>query len=278
MSGHKTSLLLSAALTLLIPSASLAKVGKESSLWKWTSSGGHHDSIVQVSCGGGIGTGVIVDVARNKPVGSGFEGLCITAYHVVEPDKGKREVEVKYKNGRVSEKALVVEFDKKRDIALLWVWVPSGIHATAIAAKPAGPGDRLEFSGLGGGSKLDCCLRHFSASASAPTTADEILSDVPLLPGDSGGPVFNERHELVGIISGGWFWWDGGIRTDAGNAIRVTWPGRACNVAAINSIRRQAPQWYTAARSVQQPEIVTVNATVPGPDQVVDSGEGMTTR
>jgi serine protease Do len=276
MCGDRTSLLLSALLTLLIPSASLAQVGKESSLWKWTSTAEHHDSIVQVSCGGGIGTGVIIDVARDKPVGVGFEGLCITAYHVVEPDDGKREIEVKYKNGRVSEKALIVEFDKKRDVAMLWVWVPAGIKPAVIAARPAGAGDRLEFSGLGGGSKLDCCIRHFSANASAPTTADEILSDVPLLPGDSGGPVFNDRHELVGIISGGWFWWDGGIRTDAGNAISVTWPGRACNVAVIKRVRKQAPQWYANRLPAKQPEIIPVNAIAP--ERVVDSGDGTTTR
>jgi len=272
MSGFKTSLLLAAVLAVLVPSPVRAQVGKDSPLWKWTTTGGHHDAIVQVSCAGGVGTGILVDVAKQKRVGSGYEGLCVTAYHVVEPDAGKRGVEVKYRNGRVSEKSLVVDFDKKRDVALLWVWVPDGIEAARLADSPAGAGDRLEFTGLGGGSKLDCCLRHFAASASAPTTADEILSDVPLLPGDSGGPVFNDKHELVGIISGGWFWWDGGIHTDAGNAINVTWPGRACNLAAIRRVRENAPNWYGA--KVADSGVIPVNHTVPRAEQ---QAEGLST-
>lgn len=244
MRGLATLILLGTLMLLSRPAPLAAQVGKRSTLWKWTTGAIHHDSVVQVSLKGSIGTGIIVDVAKHKPVGKGFEGLCMTAYHVVEPDAGKREVEVLYRNGRVSEKALVVQFDRERDIALLWVWVPDDIHPAKFAPHAARPGDSLEIAGLGGGSKLDCCMRHFSSAASSPTNQEVILCDVALLPGDSGGPVFNADHEVVGVISGGWFWWDGGIQTEHGYPISVTWPAKACNVAALKQLQRRVPAWY----------------------------------
>lgn len=248
MRGLTPLLAIGLGLILFPLSAAQAQVGKQSTLWTWTSGAPHHDAIVQVSLKGAIGTGIVIDVAKDKPVGEGFEGLCATAYHVVEPDEGKREIEVLYRNGKVAERALLLDFDKQRDLALLWVWVPKGIEPVKCAQKAVRPGDQVEIAGLGGGSKLDCCLRHFSSAASAPTNSDVILCDVALLPGDSGGPVFNADHEVAGVISGGWFWWDGGIQTDHGYPIQVTWPAKACNVSAIQQLHGKVPGWYRRRR------------------------------
>ena len=106
-----------------------------------------------------------------------------------------------------------------------------------MAKDPIKSGDKLEFAGLGGGSKLNCCSRHFSAKASSPSSLEKIFADAPLLPGDSGGPVFNSDHEVVGIISGGWFWWKSGLMANDGIAsIRTTWPARASNVGPIRTL------------------------------------------
>ena len=80
------------------------------------------------------------------------------------------------------------------------------------------------------------CVRAFKSAASPPSSAEKIFADVPLLPGDSGGPIFNSRHEVVGVISGGWFWWDGGVTAPDGAIMRTTWPARASNVAPIQEI------------------------------------------
>ena len=62
---------------------------------------------------------------------------------------------------------------------------------------------------------------------------EKIFADVPLLPGDSGGPVFNSNREVVGVISGGWFWYDAGVKLPNGSKIRPTWPARASNIDPI---------------------------------------------
>jgi serine protease Do len=210
-----------------------AQADSDVELWSWTASAAHHEAIVQVSLDGAVGTGVVIHVDKEKPLPGGFEGYCLTAHHVVADDEGRRSIRVTYRNGRTAKKCRVVESDQDRDVALIWVWVPEAIRPAKLAQGISVGGDNLEFTGLGGGVDLRCCLRHFSAVASLPTNSDETFADVPLLPGDSGGPVFNANREVVGVISGGWFWWDGGVKAENGSAIRATWPAQASNTEAI---------------------------------------------
>ena len=214
-----------------------AQVGKDSGLWKWTEKDApHHQAIVQVSAGEGTGTGVIIDINTDKRIANGHEGYCLTAWHVIQDNISDNSIKVHFRNGRRAKGCRVVEYDTERDIAILWVWVPDEIKPAKLAVNPISGGDELEFAGLGGGSDLQSHLRHFTAKASPPSGMERIFADVPLLPGDSGGPVFNQKHELVGIISGGWFWWDGGITTAEGNHIKTTWPARASNVEPIKEL------------------------------------------
>lgn len=217
-----------------------AQVGKGSGLWEWTPFAQHHSAIVEVHSGGGSGTGVLISVDRDKKIANGYEGYVLTAWHVVQDDIDvkKPSIKVKFQNHKRGSKGCrVVEYDEHKDVALVWVWVPEDIHPVPLAKDPIKRGDTLEFAGLGGGSKLDGCIRHFSATASSPSTLEKIFADVPLLPGDSGGPVFNANKEVVGIISGGWFWWNSGLRTDDGNqSIRTTWPARASNIGPIQNL------------------------------------------
>lgn len=230
---NRFALSLSALLAFTVTATLNAQVGDSSGLWKWTKKLPHHKSIVEVSSQGGAGTGVVIEVDREKPVKDGFEGYVLTAWHVIQDDIENSKIKVSFRNGRRAKGCQVVQYDEDKDVALLWVWVPGDIPAAKLASNPIEMGDKLEFAGLGGGSDLECCIRHFSAVASSPSSLEKIFADVPLLPGDSGGPVFNEDHEVVGIISGGWFWWDSGIKTETGFDIRTTWPARASNIGPI---------------------------------------------
>ena len=240
------------AVFFLMAACVQAQVGKETDLWNWTKKNApHHEAIVQVSAGEGTGTGVIISVDHEKKIKDGFEGYCLTAWHVIQDNIGDSTIKVHYRNGRRAKGCRVVEYDSERDVALLWVWVPDDIRPASLASKPISGGDELEFVGLGGGSELDS-LRHFTAKASPPSGSERIFADVTLLPGDSGGPVFNKQHEVVGIISGGWFWYDGGVKTAEGSKIRATWPARASNIQPIRTLMAQVQDDETATKTASR--------------------------
>lgn len=213
-------------------SSLVAQVGKETDLWNWTKDATHHQAIVQVDAGDGTGTGIVIHVDRSKKIKDGYEGYCLTAWHVVQ-NINSNSIKINFRNGRRAKGCQVKEKDVERDIAVIWCWIPAEIAPANLARNPIRAGDKLEFAGLGGGSDVQSSLRHFSGVASSPSTMEKIFADVPLLPGDSGGPVFNERKEVVGIISGGWFWYDGGVKLPNGSEIKATWPARASNIDPI---------------------------------------------
>ena len=220
----------------LTPEEITQPVGKGSGLWEWTPYEKYHDTIVEVSTEHGSGTGVLIRVDKSKEIKGGYEGLVMTAWHVVQDDAVGGKIKVTYRSKRRAKGCQVLEHDESKDVALLWVWVPKGIEPAELATASVKRGDKLELVGLGGGTKLADCVRCFRAEASPPSTIEKIFADVPLLPGDSGGPVFNDKHQVVGIISGGWFWWDSGLKTESGAYIRTTWPARASNVGPLQSM------------------------------------------
>ena len=227
-------------------------VGKGSGLWEWTPYEKYHDTIVEVSTEHGSGTGVLIRVDKAKEIKGGYEGLVLTAWHVVQDDAVGGKIKVTYRNKRRARGCQVVEHDEAKDVALLWVWVPKGVEPAELATASVQRGDQLELVGLGGGTKLADCVRCFRSEASPPSTIEKIFADVPLLPGDSGGPVFNSKHQVVGIISGGWFWWDSGLKTESGAYIRTTWPARASNVGPLQTLLTNVDSNATIASSKTQ--------------------------
>ena len=231
----------SLVLFTVLTTASLChgQVGSETEHWNWTPPAAHHAAIVKVETESGSGTGVLVHVYKTRPVANGHEGLCLTAYHVVSDSIEQGSIKVHYQNGKRGRHCKVVASNKALDVALLWVWVPHGVEAAELAVDEAEKDTALEFSGLGGGSSLSS-LRHFSSVSESPTNANQIFASTPLLPGDSGGPVFNSTGQVIGIISGGWFWFDGGVKSQRGNNISLTWPARACNLDPLSELLEQA--------------------------------------
>lgn len=219
-----------------MPAVEGKPVGQGSGLWKWTPKAAYHQAIVEVTTESGSGTGVLIDVNKEKKVKDGHEGYVLTAWHVIQDQISGGMIKVTYRNQRRARGCKVLSYDEDKDIAILWVWVPEGYEPAKLATQPVKRGDKLELAGLGGGTDLACCIRAFEAQASPPSSIEKIFADVPLLPGDSGGPVFNSNHEVVGIISGGWFWWDSGLKTADGSYIRTTWPARASNVGPIQEM------------------------------------------
>ena len=196
--------------------------GENPKLWKWTKHANHLDSIVKLRVDDGQATGVVVQPSDRSELQK-QECLVLTAYHVVQTAKTKDSIQVEFPSGEKTRKCKVVAFDLEHDIALLKSWAPKKVVAVKPAVEVPKYKTFLEFAGLGGDRSLKE-IRHFSSRATQPTNGKFIYADETLLPGDSGGPVFNRRHQLVGIISGGWFWWDAGIKTGDGIPLLSTWP------------------------------------------------------
>lgn len=212
---------------------SIKPVGTGTGLWDWSESGPHHNSVVEITSDAGSGTGVLISADRNSVFKMGHVGHVLTAWHVIKNDIVNGKLKVRYRNRVETRDCIVIRHSEEKDIAILRVWVPKGIREARLARVSIQRGDQLELVGLGGGTNLTNCVRAFKSSASPPSNPDKIFADVPLLPGDSGGPIFNARQEVVGVISGGWFWWDSGVTTPDGAMMRTTWPARASNVAPI---------------------------------------------
>ena len=218
------------------PRVSFKPVGEGTGLWDWSESGLHHESVVEITSDAGSGTGVLILADRKIAYKEGHVGYVLTAWHVIKNDIVDGRLKVRYRNRVETRDCKVIRHSEEKDIAILRVWVPREIREARLASISIQRGDQLELVGLGGGTNLTHCVRAFRSSASPPSSIDKIFADVPLLPGDSGGPIFNAKQEVVGIISGGWFWWDSGVKSPDGAMMRTTWPARASNVAPIRQM------------------------------------------
>jgi hypothetical protein len=138
------------------------------------------------------GSGTLVD-ARDQ------YGLVVTNWHVVRDSTGK--VEVVFPSGFRSQ-ARPLKVDKDWDLAALVIWRPP-IEPVRISAVPPRPGDLLTIHGYGQGQyriATGHCTQFFAPREDYPCEMVEL--DVEARQGDSGGPIFNDRGEIAGVLFG----------------------------------------------------------------------------
>jgi len=138
------------------------------------------------------GSGTLVDVRDQF-------GLVVTNWHVVRDALG--EVEVVFPDGFTS-KARPLKVDADWDLAALVVWRPP-VEPVTIAANAPQPGDQLTICGYGSGqyrAATGRCTRYYAPAVDLPQHMVEL--DVEARQGDSGGPIFNQRGELAGVLFG----------------------------------------------------------------------------
>jgi S1-C subfamily serine protease len=138
------------------------------------------------------GTGTLVGV-RDK------HGLVVTNWHVVRDSKGV--VEVVFPSGFRSY-ARPLKVDSDWDLAALVIWRPPA-EPVAMATLPPRPGDLLTIHGYGQGQyriATGRCTSYYAPHAHFPLEMVEL--DVEARQGDSGGPIFNDRGELAGVLFG----------------------------------------------------------------------------
>lgn len=163
----------------------------------------------------GSGMASVVEVDKTE-TGGGHLGRAITAAHVVDNAVTSK---LRFDDGQVAKNCYVLSTDATNDISVVRVWVPRGMIPLAVASTVTNTGHKLRMVGKK--------FRAMVGNASPPTSTAQIYADVELIPGDSGGPVLNESGELVGVISGGWFWYH-----------ERTWPARSSNVTPIRNLSK----------------------------------------
>jgi S1-C subfamily serine protease len=150
----------------------------------------------------------------DRVIGSGFfidpRGYLLTNYHVI-----KSEVDPKYEgysrlfimfNQATGEKipARVVGWDAVFDLALLKAETPARYSFGGSAAQRVSPGERVFAIGSPAG--LEKTITSGIVSATGRRfleMGDAVQVDVPLNPGNSGGPLIGEGGDLLGIVFAG---------------------------------------------------------------------------
>lgn len=148
----------------------------------------------QLTTSGGLGSGVIIDK----------EGLILTAAHVVE---SANEISVKLQNGTTFP-ADVISSSTAADVALLKLRIvpPSLKPATVGSSSDSKIGEQILIIGAPRGLEHSLSVGHISRKMdknmiSNGEMAGFIQTDASINQGNSGGPMFNLKGEVIGIVS-----------------------------------------------------------------------------
>jgi S1-C subfamily serine protease len=140
-----------------------------------------------------LGSGTLIDV--REPY-----ALVVTNWHVIREAAG--EISVVFPDGFRSA-ARVVQYDADWDLAALSIWKPN-IAPVKITTEPPKPGDILTIAGYGSDGTFraasGACTQYLSPSRQHPHEIVELAATARQ--GDSGGPIFNTRGELAGVLFG----------------------------------------------------------------------------
>lgn len=142
--------------------------------------------------GTSLGSGVLVDVNRSQ-------GLVLTNWHVVRD--GRSSLLVQFADGFQSA-GTVVRWDEAWDLAAVVIWKPPAVPV-AIASQPPAIGERLTIAGFGRGvyrEETGPCTDYLSPGNGLAKEFVELQATARQ--GDSGGPIFNGRRELAGVLFG----------------------------------------------------------------------------
>ena len=152
------------------------------------------------------GSGTLVDTHDRY-------GLVVTNWHVVQD--ATSTIMVVFPDG-FQTGARVLKTDRDWDLAALAIWRPR-VQPVPIALQPPQPGETLTIAGYGSGNYRSVsgrCTQYVSPGGQLPYEMVELA--VRARQGDSGGPIFNQRGEMAGVLFG-----SGSGRTSGSYAGRV---------------------------------------------------------
>jgi S1-C subfamily serine protease len=150
----------------------------------------------------GHGSGTLISVNDNKRHPKNrclSEAIVVTCNHVT-PERSPM-ISVKWQDGS-KYPALVLARDSKADISILRTWVKTGTNPAPLNILPLARGTEVLCFGYGGITDVTK-PRYFKAEILNHDVSDSIIVEEDVVPGDSGGGIFNKKGQLVGIIAHG---------------------------------------------------------------------------
>ena len=220
---------------------------------------GPHPAVVRVVVperdGTAYGSGALVAINESS-------GLVLTNWHVVRGAAGP--ITVVFSDGFRSG-AYLLRTDRDWDLAALAIRRPR-VRPITLSNQAPQQGEALTIAGYGSGSYRAVTGRltqYVSPGGNRPFEMIEL--DAPARDGDSGGPIFNARGELAGVLFGSAFG-----RTTGSYCGRLRW--------FLNSVdgdfRRISAQAMLAQQSrASPPPVASINSPRPTNLQLA-SGEG----
>lgn len=172
----------------------LASAAIAAEAWTWSEPGPHHAAVCLVRARTGnsqsSGSGCYVAVGSIRGV--------LTAQHCLDGD-----VSIQWSDGTTGTGQPTTD-RKGADVGFVVASHPT-IQPLTLAATAPQPGEWLEFAGFGGPRDQ---LRHWWGQLSAIRGRDSGGNafadyDAAVMQGDSGGPIFNVHHQVVGVITCG---------------------------------------------------------------------------
>lgn len=192
-------------------------------------------STVSLACGNQIGTGFFVTTEK-----------LVTNAHVVCADDPA--VEVYFENGKQIT-GYVERKDTKLDLALVDVPFANAVPLPLGDASLLRPGDKVVIIGTPHG--MDHTVHEGSVSHVGRNLfgVAYVQVDANVNPGNSGGPLFNEAGELVGIVS---------LKAEGAEGIGFALPINYAYDAptAILDVRPASPSWQQMLARAHEQELV----------------------
>jgi serine protease Do len=149
--------------------------------------------VVPEKTGVSFGSGSLIDIR-------GEHGLIVTNWHVVRDASGP--IFVFFADG-FQTAATVVKTDRDWDLAALSIRKPPTAQPLKLSAAAPQPGEWLCIAGYGSGdyrAAAGRCTQYVAPAANLPYEMVELAAEARQ--GDSGGPIFNEKGELAGVLFG----------------------------------------------------------------------------
>lgn len=136
-------------------------------------------------------------------IGSGFvtdpSGVIVTNFHVIS---GAASLLVKMKDGEIYDRVEVVDYDQRRDIAVLRIRAFKTLPSLALSDREVEPGE--ESVAIGNPQGLEHTVSTGVISAFRQAEGYRLMQiSVPISPGSSGGPLFSLDGKVIGITSAG---------------------------------------------------------------------------